>query len=76
MDIDALGNHVKDWLNLKIKGGLALNGEAIADSLVTLDTTAVLRYTPADNGYCEDIVVFGNKEFIENKIEQCLDFEP
>lgn len=33
----------------------------------------MLRYFPADNGKNEAIAIIGNWEFIEGKIEECLD---
>jgi hypothetical protein len=72
MDIDALSSHVKGWLSKGDKGVLVYNYDAVAKDLISLDSTVALRYFPADNDRCEMLVVVGNRDFIEENVEVCI----
>lgn len=72
MDIDVLSGHIEGWLSKGDSGVLAFNYDAVAKSLISLDSTVILRYFPADNGRRETLVVVGNKNFIEENIDTCI----
>lgn len=72
MDIDILSGYIEGWLAKGDNGVLVYNYDAIAKDLISLDSTVVLRYFPADNGRCEMLVVVGNRDFIEENVEDCI----
>ena len=72
LDVEDLNNLVEGWV---AKGGnsvLAFNYDAVAKDLLALSTTSALRYFPADNGRDEILVVVGNREFVEERVQECV----
>lgn len=72
IDMDVLRNHVEEWVAKGESGVLAYDYDAVAKSLVELESTVVLRYFPADNGRSEMLVVVGNRRFIDKNVESCI----
>jgi hypothetical protein len=64
LDIDELHMNVESWARMGKHPGIAFDFDAVVSSLLRLDSTAVLRYFPADNGRHEMIVAVGNRDFI------------
>jgi len=71
-DIDVLSGYIEGWLAKGDNGVLAYNYDAVAENLISLSSTVAMRYFPADNGRCEMLVVVGNKKFIEDNVESCI----
>jgi hypothetical protein len=73
LDIDALGDHVKEWIATGSESILAYDYSAVAKSLAFLDSVAALRYFPADNGRRETLLAVGNRSFVDKTVLKCLD---
>lgn len=72
MDISFLYEYIKEWLAKGDNCASVYNYDAVAHNLNSLDSTAVLRYFPADNNGCEMLVVVGKRDFIGTSIEDCI----
>ncbi|WP_394390909.1 hypothetical protein [Shewanella woodyi] len=72
LDVEDLNGLVEGWVAKGGKSVLAFNYDAVAKDLLELSTTSVLRYFPADNGRDETLVVVGNREFIEERVQKCV----
>ena len=71
-DMNTLSMHVEKWVAKDEHSVLSYDYTAVAKSLVSLRSTVVLRYFPADNGRHEALVVVGNKKFIDKNIGNCI----
>jgi hypothetical protein len=71
-DIDFISSLVKNWLVSEGETSFMFNCEAIVQSLITCDDTALMRYFPADNGRHEMIVIVGNEAYVNSYIQKPL----
>lgn len=74
LNIEDLSGFIEGWVAKEGSSVLAFNYDAVAKDLLGLSTTSVLRYFPADNGRDETLVVVGNREFVEKRIQKCVQF--
>ena len=72
LDVEDLNGLVEGWVAKNGKSVLAFNYDAVAKDLLELSTSSVLRYFPADNGRDETLLVVGNREFVEKRVQKCV----
>lgn len=72
VDIDVLSGHIEGWLAKDDNDVLSYNYSAVTKQLIPLNSTAVLRYFPSDNDRCEILVIVGNRNFIDENVEDCI----
>ncbi len=72
IDLDELTGLTDNWLSKDRKSVLPYNYDAIANTLYNQESTAVLRYFPADNGKPESLVAVGQKSFLEAGVVSCI----
>lgn len=72
LDLDELVSVVSEWISRDRKSILPYNYNAVAKALLNLESTAVLRYFPADNGKPESLVAVGQKDYLDKGIIPCI----
>lgn len=68
-----ISEYAKKWIDYDQVSILPFNFRLMAKDLRDLDSSAILRYFPADNGHNEMIAIVGDGNFIESDIEECLE---
>lgn len=63
---------VRPWLNTK-NSVLPFDFDQISSNLNVAETTAIIRYFPADNGSDEAIICIGNAQYIKTKIRRSFE---
>lgn len=72
LNLDKLAGLVSEWVSKDRKSALPYNYDAVAKTLHDLESTAVLRYFPADNGKSESLVAVGQSSFLEGRVGSCI----
>jgi len=72
LDLDELASVASDWVSKEQESVLPYNYDAIVKTLQSLESTAVLRYFPADNGKPESLVAVGQKNYMTEAVVPCI----
>lgn len=74
LDLNSLAGMVGEWVSKNPKTILPYDHKSVSKDLCRLESTAILRYFPADNGKPESLVLVGHNNFLETKINPCITY--